>query len=228
MRFVSLVSLIVLSAATAAAQSASPSLVSGAPGVTITDISWRQEVFIPALYDDPMRVNQDKDDLERDRKATSVENANRAKQGQTAIPDPAKKIASNTPVGSTPMGMPIGDAPAGNQNLPAKTDPGLASVHYVYKAKVKNAGEKDIRIIQWQYVLSDRSTGEPVGSHSFTTPVNLRAGRSLELIGKSKTGPARLVDARNGDKEIRGKYAERVIIEGIEYADGTFWQQQAP
>jgi len=228
MKFLSLVSLTVLFSATAAAQSNSPSALSSAPGVNVIEISWRQEVFIPALYDDPMRVNQDKDDLERDRKATAVENAARAKQGQTSLPEPGKKIASNTPVGSTPMGVPLGDGPAGNQNLPAQADPGLASLHYIYKAKIKNAGEKDIRIIHWEYVLSDRSTGEPVGRHSFTTPVNLRSGRSVELIGKSKTGPARVVDARNSDKELRGKYSERVIIEGIEYADGTFWQQQAP
>ena len=57
--------------------------------------------------------------------------------------------------------------------------------------------------------------------------MNLRAGRSLELVGKSKTGPARVVDARKGDKELHVKYAERVIIEAIEYADGTSWQQQA-
>ena len=195
-----------------------------APTLTVIQINWRQEAFIPALYDDPMRVNQDRDDLERDRKATAVENATRAKQGQTPLPAPPKKIASNTPVGSTPMGVPLGDEPAGNRNLPAKADPGLSSVHYVYKAKVKNTGEKVIRMISWQYLLSDRESGALIGHHSFNTSVSLRSGQSIDLIGRSKTAPTSVVDVKKSDKESRGKYAERVIIERIEYADGSNWQ----
>ena len=104
-----------------------------------------------------------------------------------------------------------------------RSDPGTSSVYYVYKAKVKNTGEKDIRVIRWQYLLSDRTTGEVVGSRYFTTPVNLRAGKTAELIGKSRSTPVKVVDAITADKDIRGKYLERVIIEAIEYADGQTW-----
>jgi len=208
----------------ASAQSSSAVESSSTSSVNVLEISWRKEVFIPALYDDPMRANQDRDDLERDRKATAAENSTRAKTGQTALPTPTKKIASNTPVGSTPMGVPIGDEPAGNRNLPSRPEPGPSSVYYLYKARVKNIGEKDIRTIRWQYSLTDRATGEVVGTHSFTTPVNLRAGKTVDLIGKSRTMPTRVVDAKTTDKELRGKYLEKVNIEVIEYSDGQTWQ----
>ena len=213
-----------LLAGTSSAQVPSNSGATDAPTVTVIQINWHQEAFIPALYDDPMRINQDRDELERDQKATARENANRAKMGETPIPPLTKKIASNTPVGSTPMGVPLGDEPAGNRNLPAKADPGLSSVHYVYKAIVKNTGEKVIRTISWQYLLSDRESGALIGHHSFITNVNLHSGRTIDLIGRSKTAPAGVVDAKKSDKESRGKYAERVIIERIEYADGSNWQ----
>ena len=222
MKLFSLLFLIMYLTGIASAQSSSAVKASSASSVDVLETSWRKEVFIPALYDDPMRVNQDRDDLERDRKATTAENATRAKQGQTALPSPTKKIASNTPVGSTPMGVPLGDEPAGNRNAPTRTDPGTSSVYYVYKAKVKNTGEKDIRVIRWQYLLSDRTTGEIVGSRYFNTPVNLRAGKTAQLIGKSRSTPAKVVDV-NADKDIRGKYIERVIIEAIEYSDGQTW-----
>jgi hypothetical protein len=222
MKLFSLLFLIMFLTGIASAQSSSAVKASSASSVDVLETSWRKEVFIPALYDDPMRVNQDRDDLERDRKATTAENATRAKQGQTALPSPTKKIASNTPVGSTPMGVPLGDEPAGNRNAPTRTDPGTSSVYYVYKAKVKNTGEKDIRVIRWQYLLSDRTTGEIVGSRYFNTPVNLRAGKTAQLIGKSRSTPAKVVDV-NADKDIRGKYIERVIIEAIEYSDGQTW-----
>jgi hypothetical protein len=222
MKLFSLLFLIMFLTGIASAQSSPAVKASSASSVDVLETSWRKEVFIPALYDDPMRVNQDRDDLERDRKATTAENATRAKQGQTALPSPTKKIASNTPVGSTPMGVPLGDEPAGNRNAPTRTDPGTSSVYYVYKAKVKNTGEKDIRVIRWQYLLSDRTTGEIVGSRYFTTPVNLRAGKTVQLIGKSRSTPVKVV-AVNTDKDIQGKYIERVTIEAIEYADGQTW-----
>ncbi len=104
-------------------------------------------MFIPALYDDPMRINQDQRDLERDQKNTSLENLNRTRQGQTPIPTPTKKIAANIPVGSTPMGVPLGDEPAGNRNQPTRPEPGASKKYYLYKAKIKNTGEKAIRSV---------------------------------------------------------------------------------
>ena len=223
MKLFSLLFLIMLLTGIASAQPSSAVKDSSASSVNVLEMSWRKEVFIPALYDDPMRVNQDRDDLERDRKATAAENSTRAKQGQTVLAPPTKKIASNTPVGSTPMGVPLGDEPAGNRNAPSREEPGTSSVYYVYKAKVRNTGEKDIRVIRWQYLLSDRKTGEVVGSRYFTTPVNLRAGKTVELIGKSRSTPVKVVDV-NADKDIRGKYLERVTIDAIEYADGQTWR----
>src|SRR3981081_3234894 len=112
-----------LLAITASAQTPPNADPPEAPGLTVAQFRWHREVFVPALYDDPMRVNQDRDELERDQKATARENVDRAKQGQAPIPTPTKKIASNTPVGSTPMGTPLGDDPAGNRNLPAQSAP---------------------------------------------------------------------------------------------------------
>jgi hypothetical protein len=223
MKILTLVFLTMFFSGIACAQSASQSVAASNSSITVMETSWRKEVFIPALYDDPLRVNQDRDDLERDRKATAAENSTRAKQGQTALPTPTKKIAANTPVGSTPMGVPMGDEPAGNRNLPAQEEAGTSTVYYLYKAKVKNTGVKDIRTVRWQYLLSDQATGEVVGTHSFTTPVNLRAGKSLDLIGKSRTAPSRVIDAKYSEKDLRGKYRERVVIDGIEYADGQTW-----
>jgi len=213
-----------LLAGTSSAQVQSNSGATDAPTVTVIQINWRQEAFIPALYDDPMRINQDRDELERDQKATARENANRAKMGETPIPIPTKKIASNIPVGSTPMGTPIGDEPAGNRNLPAQSDPGVSSVHYLYEAKIENTGVKTIRSIVWEYSLFDLDTDVAVGRHRFTSTVSIRAGKTAKLVGRSKTPPARVVQATKSSKETRERYSERVIIDCIEYSDGTSWQ----
>jgi len=227
-RVFNLLLLALLLAGTAAAQALSNQVPTDTPTVTVTKYSWRQEIFIPALYDDPMQINQDRDELERDQKATSKANADRVRQGQAPLPLPTKKIASNTPVGSTPMGTPLGDEPVGNKNLPAKEEPGLSSVHYIYELKINNTGVKTIRLIVWEYSLFDPDTHLELGRHRFSNSVNIRAGKTANLVGRSKTPPARIVQATKpdkDDKELRGKYAERVTIQRIEYDDGTIWER---
>lgn len=193
--------------------------------VTVSQISWRKEVFVPALYDDPMRINQDRDELERDQKATARANVDRVNMGETPIPSPTKKIASNTPVGSTPMGVPLGDEPAGNRNLPAQSDPGASSVHYLYEAKIKNTGVKTIRAIVWEYILFDPNTEVEVGHHRFTGNMIVRSGKTVNLIGRSTKPLTGVVEATNSGKDLQGKYHERVVIQRVEYDDGTFWQR---
>ena len=147
MKALNLALLGLLLAGTAGAQDAPAPSSTNAPAVTITQVRSRKEVFVPALYEDPMQVNQDQQELLRDQKATIRQNAERARQGQVPLAIPGKKIASNTPVGSTPMGVALGDEPAGNRNLPAKSETAPSSIHFVYEARIKNDGEKTIRAI---------------------------------------------------------------------------------
>ncbi len=213
-----------LVALTASAQTTSNPAAVDPPGIVVAEVRWQQEVFIPALYADPMRINQDHRDLERDKKNTSIENSTRSRQGQTPIPTPSKKIASNIPVGSTPMGVPLGDEPAGNRNLPAQSEPGSATTYYLYKAKIKNNGSKGIRNVIWHFVLVDPGTETEVGRHRFIGKVSIKAGKSAELVARSRVPPTRIVRAEKSSGGLAGKHIERVLIERIEYDDGTFWQ----
>lgn len=193
--------------------------------VTVVESSWRQEVFIPALYDDPMTVNQDATDLMRDQRATARENVTRTRQGQAAIPLPTKKVASNTPVGATPMGVPIGDEPVGNKNAPTKEESKEpSSTHYVYEARIKNNGEKVIKSVVWEYSLFEGDSLEPVGTHRFNTVVSIRPGKTAKVVGRSKTPPARVISASKSRTELKDKYSERVTINQINFADGSVWQ----
>lgn len=228
MKALNLLMLALVFAGTARAQDSSAPTSTNAPTVTVTQVSSRKEVFIPALYEDPMVINQDQRELERDQKATIRANADRAKQGQEPLPIPGKKIASNTPVGSTPMGTPLGDEPAGNRNLPASTDPGPSSVYYIYEAKIKNTGEKTIRAIFWTYLLIDKETQAVVGRHRFRSNVTIRVGKTANLVARSKNPPAAVVSAKKQSKPAESRYAESVTIDRIEFTDQTFWELPVP
>jgi hypothetical protein len=224
MRALNLLFLALILAGTIHAQDTPAPTPANPSTVTVTQVSSRKEVFIPALYEDPMLANQDQRELERDQKATIRANAERARQNKDPLPMPGKKIASNTPVGDTPMGTALGEEPAGNRNLPAAEEPGPSKVHYVYTAKIKNTGEKTIRAIFWTYSLVDKETQTVLGRHRFRSNVYIRAGKSASLTARSKNPPAAVVSAAKSSKSEESKHGEYVTIDRIEYNDDTFWE----
>ena len=126
------------------------------------------------------------------------------------------------------MGIPLGDEPAGNQNLPASTDPGPSSIRYIYEAKIKNTGEKTIRAIFWTYLLFDKNTGALVGRHRFRSNVTIRGGKSVNLVARSRNSPVGVINASKPLKDKGATYDEAVMIDRIEYADDTVWQLADP
>jgi hypothetical protein len=123
----------------------------------------------------------------------------------------------------TPMGTPLGDEPAGNRNLPAQSDPDIAKVHYLYEAKIKNNGAKTIRGIDWTFLLFDPETQTEVGRCRFTSKVNVRGGKAASLVARSRTPLTQVVQAKASSKSE--KPVERVVIDRIEYDDGSVWQR---
>jgi len=120
------------------------------------------------------------------------------------------------------MGTPIGDEPAGNQNLPAKSDPGVSSIHYLYEAKIKNTGVKTIRAIVWEYSLFDPETNVEVGRHRFSGKTTVRSGKTVNLIGRSTKPPTGIVEVTKSGVRSRITYHERIVIHGLSTTTAHF------
>lgn len=171
-----------------------------APGISVSEINWRKAIYIPALYEDPMQANQDQADLLREQKIIRKANAERVAGGQSPLPMPSREIRS------TQRGIPEG-----------------RSVNFVYEAKLKNAGEKKITTIVWEYLVFDPETEVQVGRHQFIDLSKIRPGKTANLVGYATTPATSIVQAEKAGKEH--KYIERVVITRIEYEDGSFWQR---
>jgi hypothetical protein len=211
MRYLHLLLLVILVAIPSAAQNPSPipstELASAAepaaaPGISITKISWRKDIYIPALYEDPMTPNQEQADLRREQKAVMRENAVRTKGGQEPLPVPTREL-----------------------NSARKEINQGRSVNYLYEAKIKNTGEKSITTIAWEYLLFDPETTVQLGRHQFTNSSKIRPGKTVSLIGSSTGPPAGVVQTLKAGKQSEAKYSERVVINRIEYDDNSFWQR---
>jgi hypothetical protein len=190
---------LVLTGATSAQTASTPG---DPPDVTVTRIDWHKDVYVPALYDDPMTPNQQQADLKREQKAIKKANTARVAGGQTPLPIPTREIMSS------------------RQEIPEGP-----SVNYLYEAKIKNAGKKTIKMIVWEYLLFDPETEVQIGRHQFTATSKIRPGKTANLVGYSSTPPTSILQAKKVGKESANKYAERVVINRIEYDDGSFWQR---
>lgn len=198
MKALSVALLFLMLAGVAAAQTADE-----APGVSVVDKSWRREVRNPAMEDDPFRANDAQNDWLLAQREVQRQNAMRRKSNLESLPPTLPKKAG----GSDFAGQ---------------------IVFYLYKAKFSNTGEKAIQALEWEYAFVDPGTQAEVGRHSYTHKVKLRPGKSVELMGLSDAPPAQVVDVKDSKKsaqELRDKYAERIRVNRILYADGTSWQR---
>jgi len=176
------------------------------PDVVVTQLKWQREVYVPALYEDPLRPAQEHAELEREQKATIKDNAVATKLGLDPKPLPTRARVSTD-----------------NEN--ENVNRNSSSVTYLYEAKIKNTGVKTIRAIVWAYLIFDQETEAEVGRHRFISTLTIRAGKNASLAGRSSSAPSRIVQVSKSGKEARDKNAERVVIDRIEYADNSYWQR---
>lgn len=176
-----------------------PQNSSDAPGVVVTQTNWFKDTYIPALYEDPMRVNDEQDELMRQQKSVARQNVARVQMGNNPEPLPVRKPSAN-------------NAPLGTETV------------YRYQAKIKNTGLKTIKSVAWEYVISDPETEVEIGRHRFLGSLKVRPGKTITLVGVSGNPPATIVQAVKSE-DARPKYSERVVINRIDYDDDSFWQR---
>lgn len=199
MKFAILASVLLLATLSPVAQE-SKSLE--APGVTVLQSKWRKETR-PIATDDGVITDQEKQrEYEQKLRDTLNDNSVRARAGepQRSLPVPPR---------STQVVF------------------GRDAVRYSYEIKVANNGTKRITKLVWDYVVFDRDTQKRVGNHKFTSEVNIDPGARKKLTGYSTSSPATVVDVSKSGTEEPDQYTERVIINRIEYSDGTVWQRDS-
>lgn len=106
--------------------------------------------------------------------------------------------------------------------LSAEAPPRLG---YWYKARVENAGTREVRAIVWDYQVIETATRR-VTSHRFRQRLKLKPGASKELRVFSYATPSSVVSADSGGKKRREAFEESVVILRVEYADGSAWEMK--
>lgn len=96
---------------------------------------------------------------------------------------------------------------------------------YAYRVKVQNASSKVVEILFFEYQSVDTAAPENVTRRQFLCGVNIRPGKDTQLEGFSLSGPATTVNIESLSKQGTNPYKERIVVNRVEYADGTLWQR---
>lgn len=92
---------------------------------------------------------------------------------------------------------------------------------FVYRARVRNNADRNIKAIQWDYVFLDPITNAELQRHTFYSEVKLRPGKTKLLVESSPTPPTRIIPLRLLFTDSSLTYIERVEIRSVIYADDS-------
>jgi hypothetical protein len=96
---------------------------------------------------------------------------------------------------------------------------------YAYRIKVKNAGAKAIEILFWEYQFSEPSNPSSMVRRQFLCGININPDKEKEVLSFSLSGPSDVISVGSLAKSPTS-LREDVVINRVEYADGSIWQRK--
>jgi hypothetical protein len=97
---------------------------------------------------------------------------------------------------------------------------------FAYRAKVHNATKKLIETIFWEYQSKEAPDSTTVSRRQFLCVVSIKPEKDKELQAFSVSGPYGVVSVNALAKKSINPGEEKVVINRVEYADGSIWQSK--
>ena len=97
---------------------------------------------------------------------------------------------------------------------------------FAYRVKVRNASTKVIEVLFWEYQFKETANPTNVARRQFLCGVNIKPTREKELQSFSPSGPGAVISVGSLSDKSGNLYQEKVVINRVEYADGSIWQRK--
>jgi hypothetical protein len=97
---------------------------------------------------------------------------------------------------------------------------------FAYRAKVKNGSAKIIEIVFWEYQFKEKANPTTLVRRQFLCGVNIKPDKEKELQAFSVSGPSDVINVKSLGNKSGDMFDERVVINRVEYSDGTIWQRK--
>ncbi len=98
---------------------------------------------------------------------------------------------------------------------------------FAYLVRVQNVSKKVIEFLFWEYQFIDPSNPANVTHRQFLCGVNIKPNKEKELQVFSLLGPSEVISVGSLANASDNVFQEKVLINRVEYADGSIWQRKA-
>jgi hypothetical protein len=106
-----------------------------------------------------------------------------------------------------------------------KGAPSILDKIFLFELQIKNLDEKPVKSFIWEYRLSRESSPPDSSGRRFLCVEKIKAGDSKTLKIISYLPPVNVIDASAASEKAGKNPAAAVIINRVEYADGTVWKR---
>lgn len=97
---------------------------------------------------------------------------------------------------------------------------------FAYRIKVQNTSAKMIEILFWEYTFIESAAPASVTRRQFLCGVKIKPEKSAEVKAFSLSGPSDVINVGTLAKPPANAFGEKVVINRVEYADGSIWQRR--
>ena len=108
----------------------------------------------------------------------------------------------------------------------SRTPPPKSLDTFSYEARIQNGSKKTIDVVFWEYQFIDQKSPLSPTRRQFLCGGGIKPGKEKDLQASSLSGPSDVVSVEtlgNGS----GKHSlEMVLINRLEYADGSIWERK--
>jgi hypothetical protein len=120
-----------------------------------------------------------------------------------------------------------GRSAALEKNVQESRSPKPESVDvFAYRAKVRNASAKVVEVLFWEYEFKESANPANVVRRQFICGVNIKPDKEKELQAVSLSGPDDVISVESLPNKSANLYQEKVVINRVEYTDGSIWQRK--
>lgn len=98
---------------------------------------------------------------------------------------------------------------------------------YLYKTQVRNVADKTIKRLEWSYVFTDVLTKKEIARHVFFSHTQIRPAEEKKLSAFTRGSPPGVINVKELGKNGSKPWDESVVIDSVEFADGTIWKPLA-
>lgn len=109
--------------------------------------------------------------------------------------------------------------------VPPLDAPKASDKAYEYKFQFKNRSSKRVISLSWVYLFIDALTKEELVRLGFEGKIKIGPGKEKKFTTYRDSSPPMVVNAEAQEREGKA-WIEKVIIEKIEYSDGSKWERK--